>query len=103
MKVTVLILLNVLERNIHKLLFPGFDQKIIMLVYYTVYNNKNINDRVDYEFISFLIIQKKGMTVLYKRDTSFKPNIIMFDTDFFISIFWFINWSIHHIDCSFCL
>ena len=105
MKVTALILLNVLEQNIHKLLLPGFSPKIIiypdiLLNSILVYLNKNIvNNHVDYKTLSIFVTQKKGMPVFCKRSTSFIPDIILF----FISIFWFINWSSHHIDCSFCM
>ena len=104
MKVTASTLLNVLEQNICKLLLPGSSQKFMIYSNIPsnsilVYPNKNIvNNHVGYKSISILITHKKGISVLYKRGASFIPDIILF----FISIFWFINWSSHHIDCGFC-
>ena len=36
-----------------------------------------VNNYVDYKSVSILVIQKKGMLILYKRGASFKPDIIM--------------------------
>ena len=82
MKVTASIFLDVLERIIRKLLFPGFYQKIIILSNILlnsilIYLNKNINNHVYYKSISILVTQKKVMPVLCKRVSSFKPDIIM--------------------------
>ena len=94
MKVIASILLNVLERNIYKLLLPGSGPKLIisskiLLNSILVYPNEDtVRNYVDYKSISILVSQKKGMPVLSKRDASFKPDIIFL---FFISIFWFIN------------
>ena len=91
---TASILLNVLERNIHKLLLPSFAPKIVILFNIQlnsklVYPKKNIvNDHIDYKSKSIPVYQKKGKPILYKRGASFKPDITFL---FFISIFWLIN------------
>ena len=83
MKVTALILLNVLVRNVRKFLLPGIGQRIIiffiiLLNSIFVYPNKNIvNNPVDYKSISILVTQKKGKPVLCKRGASLKTDIIM--------------------------
>ena len=107
--VTASILFNVLhyhasfyrQDSAKKIIIESKCNNNILLNSKLVYPNKNIvNNHVDYKSISILVTQKKGMPVLCKRGASFKPDINFL---VFISIFWFNNWSSHHIDCGFCM
>ena len=109
MKVTASILLNVLVWNIRKFLLPIFDQNIIMesnilLNSILVYAKKIILKKyVHCKYISILVAQMKGKTVLCKRGVSFKPDKIIVTYKLLIPYlnFWLVNCSSHHIDYGF--